>query len=235
MANNDGRSPWVYVGVGCGILVAMVVVVAVTIVFVGFRSVSRLKAEMADPAARQAKALRLLGVDELPQGYYAGPSFSIPLLFDMAMLVDQPPEEDGSVANSTERLFIYVKIIRGSRDWNDYTEGRADPMEMLNDQGFRLESAETINSEELMIGDMKLFYVAQRGKLQTQDRHSLDGVATMMFMACPDDKRMRLGIWSGPENNPNLPVAEADFGGTAADPQAIRRFVSQFDLCGPAG
>ena len=235
MANNDGRSPWVYIGVGCGILVAMVAVVAVTIVFVGFRSVSKLKAEMADPRAREAKAVRLLGVDELPQGYYAGPSFSIPLLFDMAMLVDQPPDDDGSVAESTERVFIYVKIIRGGREWSDYTEGRADPMEMLDDQGFHLESAETIGSEELMIGDMKLFYVAQRGELQTHDRHSLDGVATVMFMACPGDKRMRLGIWGGPETDPDLPVAEADFSGTAADPEAIRGFVSQFDFCGTAG
>lgn len=232
---DEGRSPWVYIGGGCAILVTMLLVVAATIIFVGFRSVRQLKAEMADPAAREAKALRLLGIDELPQGYYAGPSFSIPLLFDMAMLVDQPPDEDGGVSDSTERMFIYVKIIRGGRKWSDYTEGRADPMEMLDEQGFKLDSGAVIARDEMKIGEMKLYYVAQRGRLQTHDHHDLDGLATVMLLGCPGDKRLRVGIWTGPDREPELPVDEADFGGTPADPEAIRSFMSQFQVCGSSG
>ena len=135
MSQPQGRSPWVWIGIGCGSMALIIVLALAAIAFLGVRSAKQLKAEIADPQVRAEKAAEMLGVEAIPSGYYAGPSFSIPLLFDMAMLVDRPPLADGSLAEDTERLFVYVKVIRGGRKWSEYASAEADPMEMLDGQG----------------------------------------------------------------------------------------------------
>ena len=80
-------------------------------------------------------------------------------------------------------------------------------------------------------GGGKLRYQARRGSLRAEQGKA-DGIANFFIVECPkDDGRLRFGIWFGPEANPGVPAAEADFTGTPADPQALREFAGHFRLC----
>jgi len=231
MSQSEGRSPWVWIGVGCGSITLIVVLAIAAIAFLGVRSVNQLKEEIADPQVRAQKAAEMLGVEEIPAGYYAGPSFSIPLLFDMAMLVDRPPRADGSLAEDTERLFVYVKVIRGGRKWSEYASGEADPMEMLDGQGFQVSRGDVIDRGAMELDGMELTWVSQRGELSPENGRTIEGLVTMMLLKCPGDKRMRIGIWASPDPDPDASIEEADFSGTAADPETIREFMTPFRIC----
>lgn len=232
MTHGSGRSGWFYVGAGCAGLAALLLVGLAALVFIGLRSVRQFKKDARDPAARTVRAQRLLGARELPQGYHAGASFSLPLVLDMTMLVDRPPEPDGDVSRETEHLFVYVKLLRGGGDWEAFVAGRADPMELLDDQGFRFDSRGLVGRNEFQLDDARVIHTGQRGRLATGSGRHVDGLVSFMVVICPEDRRKRIGVWAGPDPAPDRPLAQVDLDGTVADPRAIRAFLYHFDLCG---
>jgi hypothetical protein len=91
-------SPWVYVGIGCAVLLVLGLVTVGLLGYSAFRFGKRIEAELKDPSARTAKAKAVLGAETLPDGYHPTLALSIPVLMDMAMLSDREPGRTGSRA-----------------------------------------------------------------------------------------------------------------------------------------
>jgi len=228
---SGSRSPWVWVGVGCAGCGLLGVIAVAVVGFVGYRAVKGLERDLRDPGAREARVKRLLGADELPAGYYPGPTVSIPFLFELAMLADRPVDSQGGLSTETTSVFIYVKAVRGGRKWRSYLDGTADPLEVLNDRGFRLERGERIARGTLALDGLDVDWVAQRGEMILERGHDLKGITTVMFLRCAGQRQLRVGVWSAPDPAEGTPVAELDLTGTPADPERIREFLSTFRLC----
>lgn len=228
--SDDGARPWIWAAWGCGGCLLVSGLVIVVLVFAGIRTVKNIGEEMHDPVARDEKARDLLGTDTLPAGYYPVLTFSIPFLFDTVLLADTPPGEHQQFSSEAQRVFVYVEMLRGDREWRRYVDG-GDPSDVLREQGVRLRGAEEIGRGELTVGDPPIEYVSQRGVIEIHDRE-FDGISTFLFIRCPGSKRMRIGVWTTPDPNEGMAVSEADFSATSADPEQIRAFVSHFDFCG---
>jgi len=233
VSSQEGRSPWFYVAIGCGGILLLLVAAMGTLFFVGFRAVKSLEQEQNDPDARRNKAQKLLGVDELPPGYHSAVNFSLPFLFDMAILTDRPVAADGDIDDATEEMFIYLKLIRGGSKWSEFARGEIDAQEFLEDTGIDLDVEEIVtqSEENLLVGDMEIGYAISRGRVKVQGDHSMDGLTSVLFIRCPDDKKMRLGIWVAPDPNTDTSANGIDFTGTNADPARIESFMSSFALC----
>ena len=91
---SEQRSPWVWVGLGCGTLVVLGVACAIVGGLWTVRSVKQFERDMKDPQTRTNRALGILGADELPPGYYASVAFSIPMFAEVAILTDHEARED---------------------------------------------------------------------------------------------------------------------------------------------
>jgi hypothetical protein len=228
--SDDGPRPWVWAAWGCGGCLLLSGLVLVVLVLAGIRTVKNIDQEMNDPVARADKARELLGAEALPEGYHPVLTFSIPFLFDTVVLADVPLEGDRKFSDEAQRLFVYVEMIRGDREWRRYVEG-GDPSDVLREQGIRMRRAEEIGRGELMIENQPIEYVSQRGGIEIHDEE-FEGISTFLFIRCPGSKRMRIGVWTTPDPNEGIPVSEADFSGTNADPEQIGAFVSQFAFCG---
>ncbi len=230
MSDGEPKSPWFYLAWGCGgCLVLAGLALGVTIWF-GYRMARDFERQMEDPMARTEKAEKVLGTQQLPEDYQAVITFSLPLVFDMVILADQPLDEDRELSDSTEKLFVFVEVIRGDRNWQRYTTGRADPADVLRDQGVRFDTRDEISQGALGIDGGEIDYFSRRGRLDV-DHGGIDGITTFLLVRCEGDKRMRVGVWTHRDPAPDTPVAEADFSGTNADPEVIRSFVSHFSFC----
>jgi len=81
------------------------------------------------------------------------------------------------------------------------------------------------------VGEQQILYVTERGSFASDDLATEEGLLTLMFIRCPDDKKMRIGVWIGTDPDPDRPVDEIDFSGTIADRETVRGFMSQFETC----
>jgi hypothetical protein len=75
-----------------------------------------------------------------------------------------------------------------------------------------------------------LLYLAQRGEVGLSG-HSGDGIHALILVDCPEDRKLRIGIWFGPDPEPDSEPASVDYAGTPADPAAIKAFMGHFRLC----
>ena len=53
----------------------------------------------------------------------------------------------------------------------------------------------------------------------------------MIRVDCPQDDRLRMGLWFIPDPAPREKPEGAAFAGTPADPEAIRNFAGHFRFC----
>ena len=217
MSDSDGRSPWFYVAIGCGGMLFVLLVVVGLLTWVGVRTVKTISREMTDPVAREARALELLGAEALPTGYHAGPALSVPWIFDLVVLGDAEPDAGGQIPDDAEHQFIYMEVIRGGREWSEFVEGKGDPFDVLDGGNFNVERGESIQRADLRIGNQEIVFVSEHGSVQSEHGET-EGLLSLMFIRCSDDKRMRLAIWIGPDPHPELSVGEADFSGSTPIP-----------------
>ena len=228
-------SPWVYVGIGCGVLLVLGVVALAAIGYGAFRFGKQVEKDIKDPATRTAKVKAVLGADTLPDGYHPMVGLSIPLLMDMAMLSDREPGADGQVHGPVRRGFIYVRVLSAGsneKELRDYFEGKTNDESVLrrNNVNIHVRDQEVIRRGVVETNGYPVMYLAQRGDLQMNETRS-HGVQGLLLVDCPQDQRMRLGIWFAPDPNPQAPVATADFQGTPADVPALTTFLAHFHLC----
>jgi hypothetical protein len=222
-------SPWIYVGIGC--LVVMVIGVAAvgTIAFYGYRKAKQFGEELKDPVAREAKVKAVLHADTLPPGYFAVMSISVPFVMDMAMLSDKAPGEDGQLRSMGERGFIYVSVMSQGRDQQelrDFFEGKTNDESVLRRNNINVNTKEILKRGSIEQRGRRMLYIAQRGDISMSGHHSGEGLASQILVQCGTDSRMRLGIWFGPDPGGD------DLAGTPADEAAIGQFMSHFKPCG---
>jgi hypothetical protein len=241
MNDRKSKNPTcLYIGAGCAILLVIALVAVGVLVFWAKQKIEAFE----DPAHRAEQVGEILGVETLPEGYYPVLGFKIPWVMDFAMISDEPPRDDGELAEDGDRLFIYTKILIKSekdlRELKDFLEGRTDDPRGLKDANIQLDVEEIIGRGRLRLERFDVLYAATLGEVRAEDRGGR-GITTLMLFECPGDPKMRLGVWLGPEVLPaeavpaeTQPAEEAaapDYTGTAADEGAIANFVSSFRIC----
>jgi len=133
MSENKGFPPWAWIGCGCVGAIAALVAIAVGLGFWGVNKAREFGELMKDPEEREERALSALGASELPDGYYAVVAFSVPFVFDFAMLADEPPKENGEPVMG-EHGFIFVSFPAfgdGDEELYDFFEGRSEDVGAL--------------------------------------------------------------------------------------------------------
>jgi len=228
-------SPWVYVAAGCGGILVLGVVALALLGYGAFRFGKQIEKDLKDPATRAAQVKAVLGTDTLPDGYHPMIGLSIPLMMDMAMLTDREPGPDGKPRGPGERGFVYVRVLGGDadeRELRDYFEGRTTDDSVLRRHKLdvHVRDQEVIRRGVVQTNGYSVLYLAQRGALQMHEGRTR-GVNDLLLVDCPEDKRMRMGIWFGPDPDPETPVATANFEGTPADETALTAFLGHFHLC----
>lgn len=254
-------SPWVYVGCGCGLAVVLAMLGLAGLTWWGVQTGKEMAETMTDPQKRADKVRSVLPYDTLPEGYYPGFAMSMPMgMMEMAVFTDHDPEapdstgdtsdmtsdmtSDSSAGNDKnepdlefkERGFMYMNMfgMRGNKDKMErYLRGEAPRPE---DSGWsqssvNFDAKENVRRGTITINGTEVLYSANRGEVNRKDGPDEDGLVTMVMPKC-GDKRLRFGMWFGPDPSPGTPVAEADFTGTNADPEAIQAFLGHFRLCG---
>jgi hypothetical protein len=232
--NTKRTSPWVYVGVGCGVIVLLGVLAVVGLGVFGYRKAKQMEAEMKDPAARDAKARAVLG-GEVPPGYYPIFSLSLPFLMDMTLLGDHPPVEKGGPDQRLTQGFVYIKSLSSGQQEDElkrYFDAKTDDAEVLRRGNIHVNAEETIRRGVLEVPGQTTLYLAQRGSFAMKGNEGSKGLTTLIFIDCPQDAKQRLGIWFGPDPAPEEAVEKVDWTGSVADEAAMREFIGHFHLCG---
>ena len=93
----QGTSPWVFVGCGCGLAVLLIGLALGGLAYFGYQGAKQFEADMKDPAARTDRVLEILGAEDLPEGYHAVMGMSVPLVMDIAILSDREPGPEGEM------------------------------------------------------------------------------------------------------------------------------------------
>ncbi|MFP3941140.1 MAG: hypothetical protein ACLF0P_12590, partial [Thermoanaerobaculia bacterium] len=245
---------WHYVGCGCAVLFVLGLLGVGGCFWMVTNWGRQLESELKDPEARAARAQRLLGYEELPEGYKPGITVSIPFFMDMAMLGDRelPAGEDMDSMGGDlfgERGFMYFKM----RSFGQSEEHFREELE----HGFR---AERVLAEgEIEAGGARVSYVAELGTTPVRTGR-LRSVSAEMKIDCGDGF-FRTATWftpvpgasaeeaaraeegtgatggpgaeveeTGPDGPAEVPSPES-LAGTPADEEALRAFLDHFDLC----
>ena len=242
----DGRpvkkptSPWVWVGCGCGAIVVLAMVVLAGVTWKVFQAGKEFSETMTDPQKRAAKVQAVLPYEDLPAGYYPAFAISMPMGFmDMAMFTDRDPGT-GEAAKESQgfdnRGFMYMSMrqIRDNREKMErYLRGEAPRPDDAgwSQSNVKFDAKEIVRRGEVTVKGTPVLYSAGRGEISREGKEDHAGLVTMVMPHCPDDNRLRFGMWFGPDPAAGKPTAETDFTGTNADPAAIQEFLEHFQLC----
>lgn len=227
-------SPWVWVAVGCGGLVVLAILAFVAFGWMVFRSAKDMEEGFKDPVKREAKTKEVLPYQQLPPGYYPAGAIKIPFLFDMAMFSDQELGPGETLENNMgERGFMFLSMrhMGGNKEDLRRTLRGEKPEKQEWRTSVNYQPGEVIGMGSVEVGGSTVLYHASRGGVSFGAPSHGDGLVTMVMPECPNDKRVRFGFWYTPDPSGGKPVAEADFKGTSADPEAIKGFLGHFELC----
>jgi len=101
--DSEKRSVSTLLGCGCAALVALILGGVALMTFLTYRAGKRLEAMAHDPAQASAAVQEVLPYDELPTGYVAVGTLSVPYLMDVAFLRrGAPPRVQGEAEGAAE-------------------------------------------------------------------------------------------------------------------------------------
>jgi hypothetical protein len=221
-------SPWVFVGIGCGVVVLAIVGAAAVGGFMLFRAAKSISTDMMDPKVRVATAERLLGTHQMPDGYRPAVAFSLGPI-EMVLLSDREPDANGAIEGFDRRGFLYTSLPQGNdKDaLRDFMDGKRDNPGHVQ---LSMHSRETLGRGSVSANGETIRYVAQRGEFRNQ-QVTHKGITTTMVIECPDDGRSRMAFWFGPDPDPDTPAKSLDLTGSTADEAAIRELMGHFKPC----
>lgn len=228
-------SPWVLVLLGCGgLLLLSCLGVGAFVYFIARKADSYAK-DMSDPAKREAEVKKVLGAKgNLPVGYHAAVTLSVPFVMNMAILSDKPMGTKGEAGQFDRRGYIFVKLLlsQDQSELRDYFQGKTDDPAVLQRNKINVRPKEIINRGTFPLDGREVLYLSQRADVQPsgQSGRVQQGISTLILFQCPDAKA-RTGIWFGEDPSPDKPAKEIELAGTVGDPAAIRAFVGHFDPC----
>ena len=98
------------------------------VTWITYREGKKLERSWEDPKEAESRTRKVLAYEELPEGYYALGSFSLPFVMDMALIGDEPPKpstrltqsKDGLAGLAAKRRTEPRKLgaeVRGDLDW----------------------------------------------------------------------------------------------------------------------
>jgi hypothetical protein len=218
------RSPWKFVGLGCGALVAAAVVAFVAFLYVGQRMAREVREQMTDRSSRRTAVRELLGVTRFPEGYEPVLGLSVPLLGRVAIL-----EGSQDAPGSTPRgMFLYLDRAQSRRP-----AGQDDDLRrMLALRGLAFERVEPLASGRLPVGDATFAYRTLRARIETRAGSGWPALAALVDFRCPlPDDRVRYAAWIEPAPGPDAPTSEDPLADTPADPEALVAYLSHFRPC----
>jgi hypothetical protein len=230
------KSPWLYVGVGCGCLLLLGFVAVVGLIGFGVMTAKNLKDSIEDPVKRAEEVRDILGSETLPEGYEPVLGLSAPMMFRLAVLANVAPDADGEFRDPVERAFFFLRLsgwITHDDDLRKIFEGPGDPLRALEtwDQAdVSIIGDEPVGEGSVSVGGREWRYAAQRGDMLI-DRTRIEGVLAVVVVKCGAGKRDGLAAWLVPDPDPDQPAESVDFSGTPANPEALTAFLSRFDLC----
>jgi len=236
-------SPWVYVGCGCLGAVVLGIGACIGLGVVAARFGRNLEAELKDPVRRQERAREILGAEELPAGFHAQLHVAIPMLFEMVVLSDGAPVEYQDHGNTRlearnlgDNAFIYLAMpdVGDTREQFERLLAGTDPRDLDHvrlDLDFR--SEEIVGRGELDLPPQHLRYATHRGDVR-DGRERRSGLYSVLLVDCPGSSKVRAAFYWQQRPDPT-PAPEAgpgtDFDGAAYE-DALRAFISHFQLCG---
>ena len=223
---------WHYVGCGCAILLVLGIL-GVGGCFWALTNWGRqVESELKDPEARAARARSLLGYEDLPEGYYPGISFSVPLVMDVVILGDRelPAGEDmermhGEGDPFEERGFIFFKMRAFGMDRDNVRED----MDLEVD----FEAEEVAAEGEVEAGGATVRYTAELGETIIGTGRT-PSVSVELEIDCGDGF-FREATWFEPipgAEPGQEEIPEESVTGTPADEAALREFLDHFRFCG---
>lgn len=237
------KNQWLLLSCGCCAGIALLIVVAVGgSLFFGASYFKDFVSDLADPEARRAAALEVLGTEDLPSGFHTHLFFKIPWLFQMVILTDgEPVQEDpgGSFEEQVENLenlvlrhdrlgpnlFLYVRVRSDEETAiEDMISGRGNQSGSQIDLDIDVESLEEIARGELDMTHGAFSYTTHRGILQASDRDA-EGLYTTFSFSCGDGLS-RQALWFQRAED----AAQSQVG-SPAEESAVQLLISQFDVC----
>lgn len=141
-------------------------------------------------------------------------------------------------------------------------DGSAADEAPISQEGLDFSPREVVARGELVSGEAAVTWLARRGNVSidpdafaggkgrvmidgedlvevdgavgggTVDGGPIPAVLTLLHFDCPGGGWQRLGVWFAPDPAPQRAVAEVDWSGGPADPQAIADLLGRFELCG---
>ncbi len=226
------RPTWSLMGCGCGAVMGVILIVIMGLAWYSYEKSKAFKEELGDPAARDRASRQILGYRELPEGYHPMGGFSVPFVMKMAMLSDREPAPGETVEGAADafdrRGFVFMKTrALGDRDrkLREYFAGRRETSDFFHDVDLQFASSEVLGRGALDAAGGHVLWVAERGTMKLGGS-TRDEVLARLLVECPDDGRLRVGMWFEP-----APAEGSAYGGTPADGEAIGRFLNHFRLC----
>jgi hypothetical protein len=229
-------SPWVWVAIGCGGVVVLAIIAFLAFGWMAFRAAKDMEEGFKDPVKREQKSKEVIAYQQLPPGYYPAGAIKIPFLLEMAIFSDRelgagetPDEHD---LGDKGFMFFNMRQMGGNKeDLRRFLRGE-EPREQTWRTNVDYRPGEVIGMGSVEVKGSPVLYHASRGRVSfgASASHG-EGLVTMLMPDCPGDKRVRFGFWFTPDETEGKPVAEADFKGTSADPEAIKDFLGYFEVC----
>ena len=225
------RSPWVYVGLGCGLALVLLCGFGVLVVGGAIKMTKDWAEDMADPTRRENKARKeaMASLGGVPQGYSAAVSFGLPMLFDMVLFVDAPLLADGGVP-AFDRQFIFMRFMETERTAEMKSFFESTDGGTFQSDNMQVESKEELGRGHFQHADRKVSWVSMRGRVKTQGQFDRDedSLITTMLFDCPDNGQVRVGTWQMREPEEGT----ANLSGTVADEKEMQKLLVGLSPCG---